>query len=1089
MSNSRNDWYVAADAKSGDGSREKPFHDPWLALRSAGPGDVVHIASGTYFGRYDRSSWVIDAPNLTVRGGYNREFSQRKPWQTPSVFAVFPDYESTRESNLISGRADHTGLILDGLFFDAAGRNSYGEKPGDGIRSYPTMDGPIASFNAKEVTIRNCVFANSANGGVELSGEGSRFENNLVINMIGIGMLNLRNSAGGGQPIMVTGNSFCFAHDVGPPCGTGVDQAIGIRINCSAVVQENVFVSCGNAAIALYRDLDRVSINRNLFYLTPRDVVNSRIQSNTADITESDIDEIEDVGLKSATSNVVQDPGMTGFRPDWLDAYSRHLLANYVKPPRDAANAVRAAAGLPTITPADLEKEESKGAFAPRFTPADALALSFATKQGYHPVELAAETTGTAGPSVSQYLLIDWTVVNNPDPSLANQRVELRAGLGFEQNTALLADAEPTTHMGIRIYCPGSDDGSIYVVAPRFTLVNRQFEEAIKYTNGREAESTYRLRGIYRTDIAPTSRQKVTLVVESILPGPAIEKEVATRPAGRHWFVRAGSSGGDGTREKPFRDPFQALEKAEGGDAIHAAGGEYFGKLRSGKWKILVRNLTLLGGYDAEFAERDPWKFPTRFVLNEEEKAKGIPEGTILASEENSDGLILDGFVFDGSTYNSYTPAGALDVKRSPLAPLVSLRGGQSVITVRNCVFINGSGAGVSISCPFGVFENNIILNISGWSLGIRADGPGPWTIRNNTVLFACDPTPRAGTGKSSSDGALFQLSGRAVVAVDSNIFAFADNFGVRSTIPQQNVSFTDNAWAASLYIYLTDAQYLWADSSNWERRAEADSAFASFKGNCLELPKLSVDPTFGDAALTRLFAIPSRISADQWKKYAMQIGSAAKPVSPGDSVAANIPNPEPAKPAGGPTSLNDILAGLSSMKNEIKEKEARKATVVAEPVYCPILDWKGALALVKDGPAVEPGAHRLKLTVNFATAQTRADVRYTRITPQTIDANHASLDNQAIELEVTEVRSSSANPSLFPAGISSNDYSAYSIATVGDSTRTRIAIIVQLDTAASKILNRTVPTDKLRIRGTARIPANPSALSIVVDSAENIEG
>jgi hypothetical protein len=47
----------------------------------------------------------------------------------------------------------------------------------------------------------------------------------------------------------------------------------------------------------------------------------------------------------------------------------------------------------------------------------------------------------------------------------------------------------------------------------------------------------------------------------------------------------------------------------------------------------------------------------------------------------------------------------------------------------------------------------------------------------------------------------------------------------------------------------------------------------------------------------------------------------------------------------------------------------------------------------------------------------------------------------------------------------------------------------VPLDTAASKELNRTVPTDKLRICGTARIPANPSALSIVVDSAETIEG
>ena len=36
--------------------------------------------------------------------------------------------------------------------------------------------------------------------------------------------------------------------------------------------------------------------------------------------------------------------------------------------------------------------------------------------------------------------------------------------------------------------------------------------------------------------------------------------------------------------------------------------------------------------------------------------------------------------------------------------------------------------------------------------------------------------------------------------------------------------------------------------------------------------------------------------------------------------------------------------------------------------------------------------------------------------------------------------------------------------------------------------IGTTTPTDKLRIRGTARVPGNPSALSIVVDSAEAVE-
>src|SRR5882762_6135560 len=136
------DWFVAADGGMfGDGSRERPFHDPWQAIRSAGPGDVIHIAAGTYFGRYDRSSWIIDCPNLTLRGGYSPDFTTRMPWKTPSIFAFFPDYEATRENNMIGWQGDHSGLTLDGLLFDASEANTYGDKPADGIRSYPTMTG------------------------------------------------------------------------------------------------------------------------------------------------------------------------------------------------------------------------------------------------------------------------------------------------------------------------------------------------------------------------------------------------------------------------------------------------------------------------------------------------------------------------------------------------------------------------------------------------------------------------------------------------------------------------------------------------------------------------------------------------------------------------------------------------------------------------------------------------------------------------------------------------------------------------------------------------------------------------------------
>lgn len=1093
MPDSRVDWFVAATAASegtagglGDGTREKPFRDPWLALRAAGPGDVIHIAAGTYWGRYDRSSWIVDCPDLTLLGGYSRDFSTRTPWQTPSVFAAYPGYEGPRENNLITGHDDHSGLVLDGLYFDAAARNSYGDDPEGALTGYSAMDGPIASFNAARVTIRNCVFANSAQGGVDLSGEGSRFENNLVVNTVGIGMLHLRNSASaGGQPITVANNTFAFAHDEGPPCGTGADRAIGIRLNGPTVVQENVFVSCGNAAISVYRDLDRIAIERNVFHLTPRALVASKAQSNAGEITEQSIDELEDLGFKSVAGNAVQDPGLTGLRPAWLDAYSRHLLANYVKPPFDAANALRAANGLSVLAPADLQPDDAKGAWAPRFEVADALALRFAATAGCRARELASDLQRASTYSAPAYRAIEWSAVEQSDASLANQRVELRVGLGFEQNTNLLAELTSETHMGIRVYRPGTDDGSIFVLARRHTLANRQFEDAMRYSNGREVERTYLLRGVYRLDVVETSRQKVTLVVESIVPGPQIETGF-TRPTGRDWFVRAGSSGGDGTREKPFRDPFQALDKAEGGDTIHVAGGDYFGKLKSGQWKIAIRHLTMLGGYDAEFTTRDPWTNATRFVLNAEERAKGTPEGTVLASTENSEGLTLDGFVFDGASYNAYTPDGALDLRNSPRSPLVTLIGGRAPISVRNCLFVNGSGAAVSVSCPYGVFENNVVINISGYALNVRADGPGPWTIRNNTMLFAGDPTGRAGTGHSSAEGSILLLSGRATAIVESNVMAFADQCAIRCTLPHENVSVDHNVVAGALFMYVTDGQYLWADGSNGMRRA-ADAGFASFDGNTFELPALAVDPTFADAALTRLFGIASRISTEQWEEFAARIGASVRPERPAADAVPEPPKPaQPAPAAAGPASLSDILSSLNSMKDQLKEIDSHKAEpTVAQPVYSPVLDWKRAMDLATHTSG--PGAHRASLSVSFAEAPAREEVQYTLITPTLIDADHAALDSKRVELEITDARSSAANRALYPSGFSSGDYSAFSVTTAGETTRTRLALIVRLDTGASKVLDRTVSADKLRIRGTARIPENPSALSIVVDSAELI--
>jgi len=46
------------------------FTIPGRRSGRAEPGDTIHIAAGTYYGRLDRSSWIVECPRITVLGGY-----------------------------------------------------------------------------------------------------------------------------------------------------------------------------------------------------------------------------------------------------------------------------------------------------------------------------------------------------------------------------------------------------------------------------------------------------------------------------------------------------------------------------------------------------------------------------------------------------------------------------------------------------------------------------------------------------------------------------------------------------------------------------------------------------------------------------------------------------------------------------------------------------------------------------------------------------------------------------------------------------------------------------------------------------------
>lgn len=268
---------------------------------------------------------------------------------------------------------------------------------------------------------------------------------------------------------------------------------------------------------------------------------------------------------------------------------------------------------------------------------------------------------------------------------------------------------------------------------------------------------------------------------------------------------------------------------------------------------------------------------------------------------------------------------------------------------------MNTCGCAVSIRAPAGIFENNIVLNTSGWSVAIGAVGAGPWLIRNNTLLFASDATSRAGTGQSSLAGTLLLLNGRGKASITSNLFAFADNYALRCDIRQPNVSLDGNIFAADLYCHVTDGRYLWAHSANWDNRVALDSEFASVREDRVDVAPPRLDSTWADKVFTRLFMLPSRYSPEQWKRFATAVGASVTPP------AAQAAPPPPPKPAARPKepSLEDLAAELDRLKHDSAAKPAAAPT---GPPYAPAYDWHKALQLAQDPSSTVPGAHHLKL-------------------------------------------------------------------------------------------------------------------------------
>ena len=155
-------------------------------------------------------------------------------------------------------------------------------------------------------------------------------------------------------------------------------------------------------------------------------------------------------------------------------------------------------------------------------------------------------------------------------------------------------------------------------------------------------------------------------------------------------YVRSGSEGNAGTLKEPYKDLWKAADKAMRGDVIHVAAGSYEGKGGCGHITIKTPDLTLVGGYNSDFSQRNPFKNLTIIQRAKDYKGDwtGLPEG-IISGKARSDHsrLIVDGFVLNGRSRNKYKPNGDVNAKGSYKGKLFGAT--SKNIKARNCIMLN----------------------------------------------------------------------------------------------------------------------------------------------------------------------------------------------------------------------------------------------------------------------------------------------------------------------------------------------------------------------------------------------------------------
>jgi hypothetical protein len=894
------DWFVRAGSGDGDGSLARPFADPWQALDKCEAGDAIHVTEGKYYGRLGLGLWKLPFDKVQLIGGYDRNFNERNPWVHLTQLLWDPQSRNRPKGDRLSSTAN--GVGVDGVVIDMQDQDDYVDKERSGRGNGHSED---AMRFTGPATVRNSVIINADETGIQCEG-GSLIENNLILNSLVWGVVV---KSGSTEPATIRNNTILFSWTFKEP-GKGGYEGSAVAAMGPAVVSGNILAHNDNNGVFQAADPETIQLTHNLFFMNLYANLNVGVMGHETAIDDKNMDMLEEVGLKAYDGNERKDAQLP-LDPHWMDKYSKRTAYQPGKLVMDDWNKMRQTLGLPLIA----RGGSMAGGVAPAWSLANALKLMHPKAQiqqgaRIQKLEVAFSGAGaTAAAPTRNYQRVELTSWNRNPESVDGKPVEMVVGIGSVANVSGIPSQYPEDqHEAVTLYDKDGKEERVTGFYRKGSSSDRALSPVIGHYNGFGVpDHPFLVRGVaYVVQNLP----KGGLFIESVEPFEGEGAPAAARPRGRDWYVRMGSTGVDGSREKPFKDPYQALEKAGPGDTIRVAEGSYYGKLHAGNWLVTKPYLALVGGYNSTFTTRNPWKHPT--LLQTGSDHKGDRRGyTIEGGQDDYTGAIIDGFIFDKRVDNVYSTSGDLDYDASDKNQQIWLSRPGCVI--RNNVFVNGAEGALRVTSGVTV-ENNIFINHFRKTIDVQGrSGNDPFVFRHNTVAFAWDI--RFGQGRGSL-GTLLRLGGGISAVVDSNIFEFADNDAIRLDADPKYVELTHNVFSHNLWSNVMRS----IDSVAVDDRGFAqlsDLGWKKLEGNVVTSSGLPVDKKWFDVYLNRTAYVPGKVTMDDWNQLREMLG---QPVIASGGAAAT---------------------GLM-----------------------PALDWKEAVALFPKNPRVTAGARAVDLPV-----------------------------------------------------------------------------------------------------------------------------